>query len=164
MVSVSPPWAISVSATYCVMRYPRSLSRESITASDGGKLRVGAVGRPSRRAVAVSRRPWAAESAAVRAVVSGRGGGEGGRLGVWASSVPAAASSRATSPAPVAGEELRRHEAQGREDHHHEGQLHGEPDGDQELRRKRKISVGGNDRGEHMRLEAEQHQQEARQQ
>ena len=40
MVSVSPPWTIRVSATYCVTRYPRSLRSESITASDAGKLRV----------------------------------------------------------------------------------------------------------------------------
>src|SRR5437763_17086636 len=84
MVSVSPPWTMSVSDTYCVMRNPGSLRSESITASDGGKLRVGPVGKPSRRAVAVSRRPWAAESAAVRGgVVSGRAGGGGDRLGTW---------------------------------------------------------------------------------
>src|SRR2546430_4251209 len=41
---------------------------------------------------------------------------------------------------------LRRHEPEGREDHHHERQLHGEPDGDQELRREREVSVGGEDR------------------
>src|SRR5438309_7555220 len=69
---------MSVSATYCVMRYPCSLRSESITASEAGKLRVGPVGRPSRRAVAVSRRPCAAESAAVRGVVSGRARWKGG--------------------------------------------------------------------------------------
>src|SRR5213592_1219334 len=114
MVSVSPPWTTRVSATYCVTRYRGSLRSESITASDGGKLRVGPVGKPSRRAVAVSRRPWAAESAAVRGgVVSGRaggggdgvaagGGGGGDRLGTWASSAPAATSNRAASPAALA--------------------------------------------------------------
>src|SRR2546430_14275164 len=77
---------VRVSATYCVTRYPGTLRRESITASDAGKLRVGPVGKPSRRAVAVSRRPWAAESAAVRGVVSGRAGRRGG--GGWGPSAP----------------------------------------------------------------------------
>ncbi len=65
--------------------------------------------------------------------------------------------------AAVAGEELWRRETEGREDHHHERQLHGEPDGDQELRREREISVGGDDRREHLRLKAEQHAQDVRQ-
>src|SRR5256886_9686332 len=57
---------------------------------------------------------------------------------------------------------LRRHEPEGREDHHHERQLHGEPDGDQELRREREVSVGGDDGREHLRLKAEQHAQDVR--
>src|SRR5213078_3291266 len=94
------------------MRYAGSLRSESITASDAGKLRVGPVGKPSLRAVAVSRRPWAAESAAVRGggrsggvgggVVRGGGGGGVGRRGIWASSAPAAISNRAASPAALA--------------------------------------------------------------
>src|SRR5204863_453692 len=70
---------MSVSATYCVMRYPCSLRSESITASEAGKLR-------------------------------------------------------------------------------------GESDGDQELRREREVSVGGDDGREHLRLKAEQHAQDVRQQ
>ena len=66
--------------------------------------------------------------------------------------------------AAVAGEELRRHEPEGREDHHHERQLHREPDSDQELRREREVSVGGDDGREHLRLKAEQHAQDVRQQ
>src|SRR2546422_5664355 len=61
-MALSPSTSI-VSATYCVTRYPLSLRSESSTASDGGKLRVGPVGSPSLRAVAVSRvRPCPAES------------------------------------------------------------------------------------------------------
>jgi len=63
-----------VSATYRVTRNPLSLSSESITASDAGKLRLGAVGSPSRRAVALSStRPCTPESARTRPVSRGDG-------------------------------------------------------------------------------------------
>src|SRR5919204_2510545 len=82
------PRTTNVSATYRVMRYCVILSNESITASAGGNVRVGDVGRPSRCAVLVSIRPLRPPLVSPitgwpRAVVScSRGGGRRGRVGV----------------------------------------------------------------------------------
>src|SRR2546428_106324 len=81
---------MSVSATYRVVRKLGSLSKESMTGSDGGNDREGAVGRPSLRAVAVSTRwprvvsvapggrAFAAVSPTARRDGGGGGGGGGG--------------------------------------------------------------------------------------
>src|SRR3989442_7291752 len=77
---------MSVSATYRVVRKLGSLSKESMTGSDGGNDREGAVGRPSLRAVAVSTRwprvvsvaPGGRAFAAVSPTARRDGGGGGG--------------------------------------------------------------------------------------
>ena len=65
--------------------------------------------------------------------------------------------------AAVASEELRRHESQGGEDHDHQRELHGEPDGDHEPRREPEILARRDDRRERLLLKAEQHAQDVRQ-
>src|SRR6266496_3355702 len=76
------------------MRKPWSFSSESITASEGGKERDGAVGRPALRAVAESIVPGGLATAAVSrappcgAAGGGRDGGGSGRGGFCARSDP----------------------------------------------------------------------------
>src|SRR2546429_7946904 len=94
IVSVSPPCTISVSDVYCVTRYPLSFLRESITASEAGKLRLGPVGRPSFRAVAVSSARPCTVSAAGRAVLGGGGPQRGCGRGLAPSGPPTAEQQR----------------------------------------------------------------------
>src|SRR2546422_788581 len=98
-----------------VTRYPGSFSSESMTESAGGKLRVGPVGRPRRRAAPVSMAwPWTGWPGTWRGIVSARTPGGLG-AGCCADSVPPRAARRSRSaavrlaaPAPVSRRARRR--------------------------------------------------------
>ena len=111
-IRFSGTYSVALSAWNRVDSYPSRWSRASSTESDGGNSRVGPVGRPSRRAAAVSTGA-PGRIPAVSVVVRGpRVGnvGRGGGGGTWASrrAAPPKARQQSTTPAAATERTLRR--------------------------------------------------------